>query len=56
MEKNPESWQEAINSIDHNALDYKLYSTKYNYNKPGMMEMAYRVPDNYIGKTLAKAT
>lgn len=47
---------ENVNSVDHNIKDFKFYSTKYNYNKPGMMEMAYRVPDNYVGQTLRNAT
>ena len=45
----------TINSVDYN-LKKDLYTSKYNYNKPGMMEMAYRVPGNMIGKTLRKAS
>ena len=51
-----------IPSVDHNAharthhgRNAHLSNTRYDYNSPGMMEMAYRVPDNMIGSTLRSA-
>ena len=48
-----------IPSMDHNAggarRNAHLSNTRYDYNAPGMMEMAYRVPDNMIGSTLRSA-
>ena len=40
-----------IPSVDHNPAkrNQLLNNTRYDYNSPGMMEMAYRVPDNMIG-------
>lgn len=45
-----------LQPIDHNAERDTLYSQKYQYNQPGMMELAYRVPDNLVGATLRNAT
>ena len=42
--------------IDHNSDREILMRNKYSYNQPGMMELAYRVPDNLIGRTLRDAT
>ena len=47
-----------IPSVDHNVgarRNMRLSNTRYDYNAPGMMEMAYRVPDNMIGSTLRTA-
>jgi hypothetical protein len=29
-----------------------LSPNKYNYNEPGAMQMAYRIPDNLVGDDL----
>lgn len=48
--------QSFLQPIDHNADKDTLIQQKYSYNQPGMMELAYRVPDNLIGHSLRNAT